>query len=621
MEMRMERRIFPFGSVPLKTYLPDGDIDLTAIEPPRSEEYLAKDVLNVLQAEEQNRNSPFEVKDVQYIHAEVKLVKCLVQNIVVDISFQQVGGLCTLCFLEKVDRIIGKNHLFKRSIILIKAWCYYESRILGAHHGLISTYALETLVLYIFHVFHPSLDGPLAVLYRFLDYFSQFDWDNYCVTKPTEADGADLLLSRDFLKKCEDEFASAFRWSDNHLNIIDPLKANNNLGRSVNKGNFYRIRSAFTFGARKLGRILTLPEERTAEELNKFFTNTLDRHDSAERSDTHCLSSGSGEFDSISLEYGVQRNPKRDTEDPRISELGDQRPPFNQFAGNGTEDHSISGISPAGDSKSDVGGSGLLKTRLENSSSPKIHRSSGKPDGNVLCGEPSEVPEAVAPNGEGFEPSDLSDLTGDYNSYMRNLLCAVGCLERHPRPIPDESVSAHECRWNCGKAIFSGRLLPLGAATFIPGAYALEDVPRTRGTGTYFPNVSHWTHREKRLPGRGRSQPHLGQQTMMPRPWNNSRHMAVAAGEKANGDKFGQVQLPHSNGGYARRRPAQLDVPPQQQQQQQPSSSSNPLLENEFEFGSLGTSKWRRWRRRRPPAPPTGDLSSRRREAQGELGQ
>lgn len=65
----------------------------------------------------------------------------------------------------QVDRLIGKNHLFKRSIILIKAWCYYESRILGAHHGLISTYALETLVLYIFHLFHTSLNGPLAVSY------------------------------------------------------------------------------------------------------------------------------------------------------------------------------------------------------------------------------------------------------------------------------------------------------------------------------------------------------------------------------------------------------------------------------------------------------------------------
>lgn len=63
----------------------------------------------------------------------------------------------------QVDRLIGQNHLFKRSVILVKAWCYYESRILGAHHGLISTYALETLVLYIFHVFHSSLRGPLEV--------------------------------------------------------------------------------------------------------------------------------------------------------------------------------------------------------------------------------------------------------------------------------------------------------------------------------------------------------------------------------------------------------------------------------------------------------------------------
>lgn len=106
--------------------------------------------------------------------------------------------------------MIKKNHLFKRSIILIKAWCYYESRILGAHHGLISTYALETLVLYIFHVFNNSFAGPLEVgmvtfgildfsffiiainleyfslhgqvLYRFLEFFSKFDWDNFCVS-------------------------------------------------------------------------------------------------------------------------------------------------------------------------------------------------------------------------------------------------------------------------------------------------------------------------------------------------------------------------------------------------------------------------------------------------------
>lgn len=72
--------------------------------------------------------------------------------------------LIELIFLLQVDHLINQNHLFKRSIILIKAWCYYESRILGAHHGLISTYALETLVLYIFHVFNNTFTGPLEVL-------------------------------------------------------------------------------------------------------------------------------------------------------------------------------------------------------------------------------------------------------------------------------------------------------------------------------------------------------------------------------------------------------------------------------------------------------------------------
>lgn len=50
---------------------------------------------------------------------QVKLVKCLVDNIVVDISFQSLGGLCTVNFLESIDRRIDDHHLFKRSIILV----------------------------------------------------------------------------------------------------------------------------------------------------------------------------------------------------------------------------------------------------------------------------------------------------------------------------------------------------------------------------------------------------------------------------------------------------------------------------------------------------------------------
>ncbi|XP_071705577.1 uncharacterized protein [Rutidosis leptorrhynchoides] len=302
-------QVFTFGSVPLKTYLPDGDIDLTAFsDNPNLKDSWATEVRDLLETEEKNENAEFRVKEVQYIQAEVKIIKCLVENIVVDISFNQLGGLCTLCFLEEVDNLINQNHLFKRSIILIKAWCYYESRILGAHHGLISTYALETLVLYIFHVFNNSFAGPLEVLYRFLEFFSNFDWENFCVSlwgpvpisslpdvtaEPPRKDSGELLLNKVFLDACSSVYAVFPSGQDNqgqpfvskHFNVIDPLRVSNNLGRSVSKGNFFRIRSAFAFGAKRLARLLDCPQENLVAEVNQFFTNTWDRHGSGIRPD------------------------------------------------------------------------------------------------------------------------------------------------------------------------------------------------------------------------------------------------------------------------------------------------------------------------------------------------
>ncbi|PSS03956.1 Poly(A) RNA polymerase [Actinidia chinensis var. chinensis] len=302
-------QVFTFGSVPLKTYLPDGDIDLTAFSNNQSlKDTWANHVRDMLESEEKNENAEFHVKEVQYIQAEVKIIKCLVENIVVDISFNQLGGLCTLCFLEEVDHLINQNHLLKRSIILIKAWCYYESRILGAHHGLISTYALETLILYIFHVFNNSFTGPLEVLYRFLEFFSNFDWDNFCVSlwgpvpitslpdvtaEPPRKDSGELLLSKLFLDACSSVYAvfpvgqenQGQHFVSKHFNVIDPLRVNNNLGRSVGKGNFFRIRSAFAFGAKRLEKLLDCPKENLVYEVNQFFMNTWDRHGSGNRSD------------------------------------------------------------------------------------------------------------------------------------------------------------------------------------------------------------------------------------------------------------------------------------------------------------------------------------------------
>ncbi|XP_012838061.1 PREDICTED: uncharacterized protein LOC105958607 [Erythranthe guttata] len=289
-------QVVSYGSVPLKTYLPDGDIDLTVLKRPNSSaaagtSSLPQDVLALLQEQQQLQNPNFPVRDTNFIDAEVlnsffcevltyllinlrrqvKLVKCNICDTVIDISFNQLGGISTLSFLEQVDRYVGRDHLFKRSIILVKTWCFYESRILGAHHGLLSTYALEALVLYIFNHFHSSFNSPLAALYKFVEYYSQFDWDNYCISlngpvcksslpyivgqhffscavgRPEN--GCDYpLLCDEFLDYCMELFAAPLKGIDanpkpfqsKHLNIIDPLKENNNLGRSVSRGEKYR---------------------------------------------------------------------------------------------------------------------------------------------------------------------------------------------------------------------------------------------------------------------------------------------------------------------------------------------------------------------------------------------
>jgi hypothetical protein len=65
-------QVFTFGSVPLKTYLPDGDIDVTAFG--NSEELKdiwANLVRDALEREEKSENAEFHVKEVQYIQAEV----------------------------------------------------------------------------------------------------------------------------------------------------------------------------------------------------------------------------------------------------------------------------------------------------------------------------------------------------------------------------------------------------------------------------------------------------------------------------------------------------------------------------------------------------------------------
>ena len=65
-----------------------------------------------------------------------------------------------------------------------------------------------------------------------------------CAAELPENGRGDLLLSEEYLRNCMNIFSVPSRGLETnsrtfplkHLNIIDPLRENNNLGRSVNKG-------------------------------------------------------------------------------------------------------------------------------------------------------------------------------------------------------------------------------------------------------------------------------------------------------------------------------------------------------------------------------------------------
>ncbi|KAK4802151.1 hypothetical protein SAY86_000354 [Trapa natans] len=572
--------VFSFGSVPLKTYLPDGDIDLIVFTGIYSEEVVANEVFSVLDREEWNSNAQFIVKDVQLIRAEVKLVKCIIQNIVVDISFNQLGGLCTLCFLEKVDNIIGKDHLLKRSILLIKAWCYYESRILGAHHGLLSTYGLETLILYIFHLYHSSLDGPFAVLYKFLNFYSKFDWENYCVSLKgpvlvsslpeivVELRGdscEELLFSSDHLKTCMETFSvpshgsiSQRTFIRKHLNIIDPLKENNNLGRSVSRGNYFRIKSAFAFGAQKLERVVSESMDGIASILKEMFSDTMDRHESGQRPDVQdpipfSDEDKSADEASISGRVCGDTNDLASSRNPFTSD-GTSRPstpdvvecfspsedkafhaPHSYLSSSSTGLEETTGGDLGGepaDSFSHIEGRTDVKQNWNEEQSINEQQEHHSLSSSISCSSEdaySSYPSIQASSSSLTPSNSLADLNGDYESHMINLQrarrfweCAHATqvpLQFPPTFVPelqgkspwDAVERSVQNKHMTSQTKTNGLILarpyhPVNPQLIQVPPFRMEEIRKTRGTGMYFPNPNTIHYRSRTMTGRGRPQ-------------------------------------------------------------------------------------------------------------------
>lgn len=238
-------KIFPVGSFPLKTYLPCADVDMVMFMPQRSTPMGGSEgsVGNVGAASAWHRrvwshgaggvdrktpgaglrtalvtanqalciaaastkrgpsgHNPSrrpdveaakpEIRSVSFINARTPIVKMVVGNMVVDLTENQGGSVAAAALLEEADNLIQRDHLFKRSLLLLKAWAWCETprlvgkRVLGAQEGGLTSYGLSVMVLHLFALKSSAdtLVHPLDVLLRFFEVYSEFDWDRYCLT-------------------------------------------------------------------------------------------------------------------------------------------------------------------------------------------------------------------------------------------------------------------------------------------------------------------------------------------------------------------------------------------------------------------------------------------------------
>lgn len=88
--------------------------------------------------------------------------------------------------MQRMSRKVGRDHLLKKSIVLLKAWMTYEASLLGSHAANMATYALYIIVIFLLNNFYDELQTPMDVFRKFFSYFGDdettFDWEQKMLT-------------------------------------------------------------------------------------------------------------------------------------------------------------------------------------------------------------------------------------------------------------------------------------------------------------------------------------------------------------------------------------------------------------------------------------------------------
>ena len=202
--------ILPYGSFPAKTYLKNADIDITIFFELKSSKtiiidipgdfinralYLIKDAL-----EKYNKDNSCELfSDIKIIAADVRLLKFKIGSVSVDISVNNFSGMYKILFIDFIEQQLGtqfnKNNLFfdnsyssnkinifRRTLLLIKAWCFYEGNLMGSNIGLMANYTLEILVIYIFNMHYEYIFNEFDAFEKFFEFMEEINLEKNVIS-------------------------------------------------------------------------------------------------------------------------------------------------------------------------------------------------------------------------------------------------------------------------------------------------------------------------------------------------------------------------------------------------------------------------------------------------------
>ena len=203
--------IFPYGSYPMKSYLKNADIDITIFLQSKQEENtifteIPIEIINNMiilikeEFERYNKESAFVLfSEIKIIMADIRLLKCKIKNISLDISVNNFSGIYKVVLIDYIenqfknefnrlnlfnDNAFSENkiQIFRRTLILIKAWCLFEGNLMGSNIGLMASYALEILVIYVFNLHYDNIYNELDGFEKFFEIMDNFDWEKSIIS-------------------------------------------------------------------------------------------------------------------------------------------------------------------------------------------------------------------------------------------------------------------------------------------------------------------------------------------------------------------------------------------------------------------------------------------------------